>query len=155
ARVAQQYTTSRRRGRPAANSSSTGAITSSMWRTSGRAAFGRRGRGRRCGPAAHVELENAGGQPDRVRPSAGLVHGEADGPVAIDEEASAQTALVLDDPMAATVSADQEDIRRRAVLRRGKLGLPGLGHGNDSRATHVDSVSDEEGHIVVVLRPEP
>src|SRR5215471_12232236 len=101
---------------------------------SGRAALARdteidrSGRGRRSGWAAHVELENAGDQSDRLRPLAGLVHGEADGLVTIDEEPSAQTAFILDDPMAATVSADQENIRGFRV-RRGRLRLLGAGHG--------------------------
>jgi hypothetical protein len=73
--------------------------------------------------AAHVELEHAGNHSDRLRPSAGLVHGIADGFVAIDEEAAAQTALVLDDPMAATISADQESIRSRDGFRRGRFRL--------------------------------
>src|SRR5262249_49062227 len=76
--------------------------------------------------AAHVELEDTRNHDDRLRPLAGLLHGEADRVAAVDEQPPAPATLILDDPMAAAVTADQEKIAR-ASFRRFRFGRA-LGH---------------------------
>src|SRR5215467_6568084 len=74
----------------------------------------------------HVKLDDARNHDDRLRLPSGFVHCELDGLAAVGEQPAAQTALILDHSMAATVLADQEDIVC-ASFRRFGLGL-GLGH---------------------------
>src|SRR5262249_17068415 len=99
------------------------------------------GRSRRflaCGPlgrermAAHVELEHARDADDRLRPAAVLEHGELDGGSAGGEQTTGLAVLLLGDPTAVAVLADQEE--------RGGVDL---GHGGLlSRVGGASPVSD-------------
>ena len=102
-----------------------------------------------------VELEDAGDQSDRLRPFAGLVHGEADGFVAIDEQPSAQTAFILDDPMAATVSCRPGKYWqvRRPPEREARIAW--LGSRQAPWCVAGRSASADDREIVIGLRPQP
>jgi len=58
-----------------------------------------------------IELESARDHDDRLQPVPIFEPGELQGLVAVDEQTAAKTALILDDPLAATVPADEENDR--------------------------------------------
>src|SRR5690242_13633381 len=72
-----------------------------MWRAGGRS-----GRERM---AAHIELEHARHRHDRVRPAAVLEQRELDGGSAGGEQTTGLAVLLLGDPAAVAVLADQEE----------------------------------------------
>jgi hypothetical protein len=63
--------------------------------------------------ARHVELEHAGDQDDGLRLTPSLAHRESNGFRPIDEQSAAQASLVLRDPAAVAVHADEEACGRR------------------------------------------
>jgi hypothetical protein len=67
---------------------------------------------------AHIELENARDHDHRLRPVPALEQRKFYGFGAVDKEASAKTLLILNDPVAAAVLADEEE-RQFRVTRRG------------------------------------
>lgn len=69
--------------------------------------------------AAHVELENAGDHDHGLRPIPVLEHREFHRLGTVHEHAAAKTALILDDPVAAAVSADPE--QGLGTRRRGRF----------------------------------
>jgi hypothetical protein len=76
--------------------------------------------------AAHVELEDAGNHDHRLRPIPVFEHRELHRLGAVHEQAAAKSALILDDPVAATVPADAKQGLR--TIRRGRLTF--IIHGN-------------------------
>src|SRR5262249_56566925 len=70
--------------------------------------------------AAHVELENIRHHDHGLRPVSVFEHGEFQGFGAVDEQATAKAFLILNDPVAATVLADQEE-RGAGATRRGRF----------------------------------
>jgi len=58
-----------------------------------------------------IELESARDHDDRLQPVSIFEPRELQGLVAVDEQTAAKTALILDDPLAATVPADEENDR--------------------------------------------
>src|SRR6516162_4595755 len=77
-----------------------------------------------AGLRTHVELENAGDHDHGLRPVPVLEHREFHRFGAVHEQAAAKAALILDDPVAAAVPADPEQLR---TTRRGRFAF--LVHG--------------------------
>jgi hypothetical protein len=72
-----------------------------------------------AGLRTHVELENAWDHDHGLRPIPVLEHREFDRLGTVHEHAAAKTALILDDPVAAAVSADTE--QGLCTRRRGRF----------------------------------
>jgi hypothetical protein len=71
--------------------------------------------------AAHIELKNTWNHNDRLRPISILKHCEFEGFGEIDKKSAAAALIVLDDPIAAAVFADQELRQSGTRLRRGRF----------------------------------
>src|SRR5271169_2500488 len=63
--------------------------------------------------ATQIELENTGNHDDGLGPMSVLEHREPECLRAVDEQAAAKSLLVLNNPVAATVLADKEELRSR------------------------------------------
>src|SRR5262245_49143731 len=87
--------------------------------------------------AAHVELENIGHHDHGLRPVSVFEHGEFQGFGAVDEQATAKASLILNDPLAAAVLADQEE-RGVGTTRRGRFAF-------DHDTSPFDSTGDDVG----------
>src|SRR5712692_2452496 len=73
-----------------------------------------------AGLAAHVELENSRDHDNGLRTVPVLEHCKFHCFSAVDEQAAKKTSLILDDPVAAAVFANQEE-RGRPTTRRGRF----------------------------------
>jgi hypothetical protein len=72
---------------------------------------------RRTRLAAHIELKNTWNHNDRLRSISILKHCELECFCAIDKKSAAASLIVLDDPIAPAVLADQEERRSGTRLR--------------------------------------
>jgi hypothetical protein len=82
-----------------------------------------RGQTNRGSTSSHVELQNAGNHDDGLRPVSILEQRKPEGSRAINKQPAAEATLILNDPIALTVFADQEKRRYRMRLRRARFGL--------------------------------